>query len=96
MKAENKRMGNMYQTNANKNKTDRTIPYKTEFNIKNVNRDNINRIILIGKIFYVFQKNNFKSWPRGRVVKFVHSALAAQGFTNSDPGRGHAPLIRPC
>ena len=28
-------------------------------------------------------------WPRGRVVKFMHSALAAQGFTGSNPGRGH-------
>ena len=28
-------------------------------------------------------------WPCGRVVKFAHSALAAQGFTGSDPGCGH-------
>ena len=27
--------------------------------------------------------------PRGRVVKFVCSALAAQGSGGSDPGRGH-------
>ena len=27
--------------------------------------------------------------PRGRVVKFVHSALAAQDFASSDPGHGH-------
>ena len=25
----------------------------------------------------------------GQVVKFVHSALAAQGFGDSDPGCGH-------
>ena len=28
-------------------------------------------------------------WPCGRVAKFMHSASAAQGFTRSDPGRGH-------
>uniref|UniRef100_A0A9L0IGI3 RUN and FYVE domain containing 1 n=1 Tax=Equus asinus TaxID=9793 RepID=A0A9L0IGI3_EQUAS len=27
--------------------------------------------------------------PRGRGVKFAHSALAAQGFTSWDPGHGH-------
>ena len=27
--------------------------------------------------------------PRGGVVKFEHSAAVAQGFTGSDPGRGH-------
>ena len=27
--------------------------------------------------------------PRGRVVKFAHSASAAQGFAGSDPGRRH-------
>ena len=27
--------------------------------------------------------------PCGHVVKFVHYALAAQGFTGSDPGCGH-------
>ena len=26
-------------------------------------------------------------WPRGRVAKFTHSALATHGFTGSDPGR---------
>ena len=25
----------------------------------------------------------------GQVAKFVHSALAAQGFAHSDPGHGH-------
>ena len=30
-----------------------------------------------------------RAWPRGRVVKFMHSALVAQGFAGSDPGRGH-------
>ena len=28
--------------------------------------------------------------PHGQVVKFERSALAAQGFTSSDPGRGHS------
>ena len=34
---------------------------------------------------------NQDSWgrPRGRVVKLVPSASAAQGFAASDPGRGH-------
>ena len=27
--------------------------------------------------------------PHGRVVKFVRSASAAQGFTGSNPGHGH-------
>ena len=27
--------------------------------------------------------------PRGPVIKFAHSASAAQGFASSDPGRGH-------
>ena len=27
--------------------------------------------------------------PHGQVVEFMHSASAAQGFTGSDPGRGH-------
>ena len=30
-----------------------------------------------------------KGQPRGRVVKFVRSTSAAQGFTSSDPGCGH-------
>ena len=29
------------------------------------------------------------TWPHGRVVKFMHSALATQGFTGLDPGCGH-------
>ena len=28
-------------------------------------------------------------WPRGRVVEFTRSTLAAQGFAGSDPGCGH-------
>ena len=34
-------------------------------------------------------KNSFGGWPRGRVVKFAHSALVAQGFTGLDPWCGH-------
>ena len=34
-------------------------------------------------------KNNYRGWPRGRVVMFACSASAAQGFAGSDPGRGH-------
>ena len=30
--------------------------------------------------------------PRGQVVKFAHSASVAQGFTDSDPGRGHGTI----
>ena len=40
-----------------------------------------------------------QGWPRGRVVKFAHSASAAQCFTSSNPGRwtwhhssGHAEV----
>ena len=35
------------------------------------------------------QGKKIQGHPRGRVVKFVHSALAAQGFTGSDPGHRH-------
>ena len=28
-------------------------------------------------------------WPRGRMVKFAGSALAARGFAGSHPGHGH-------
>ena len=28
-------------------------------------------------------------WPRGQVVKFVHSASAAPGFASLNPERGH-------
>ncbi|XP_070376698.1 serine/threonine-protein kinase Nek5 isoform X3 [Equus asinus] len=38
--------------------------------------------------------------PRGRVVKFTRSASAAQGFTGSNPGRGHGAahqtMLRQC
>ena len=37
----------------------------------------------------LFNKNKAGCWPRGRVVKFARSSLAAQGFTGSDPGHGH-------
>ena len=32
-----------------------------------------------------------RDWSRARVVKFVHSALAAHGFAGSDPGHGYGP-----
>ena len=40
------------------------------------------------------QKRRLRGWgrlgpARGRVVKFMHSTSMAQGFTGSDPGRGH-------
>ena len=35
------------------------------------------------------QKLFFWGWPCGRVVKFTHSAAAAQGFAGSDPEQGH-------
>ena len=31
----------------------------------------------------------FRGRPHGQVVKFACSAVAAQGFADSDPGRGH-------
>ena len=34
-------------------------------------------------------KTSTLDWLHGRVVKFMRSALAAQGFPRSDPGRGH-------
>ena len=40
-----------------------------------------------------FYSDNLKvcdgGWPRGPAVKFSRSALAGQGFTVSNPGRGH-------
>ena len=37
-------------------------------------------------------------WPRGLVVKFAYSTLAAQGFTGSNPGHGrgtvHQAMLR--
>ena len=36
-----------------------------------------------------------RGWPRGVVVKFVHSALVAQGLQVQIPGVDLAPLIRP-
>ena len=39
-------------------------------------KDNVFKILIRGQ-------------PRGRVVKFMRSASAAQGFASSDPGRGH-------
>ena len=39
---------------------------------------------------FLLKKNgNFLGLPRGQVVKFTRYALVAQGFTGSDPGRGH-------
>ena len=44
--------------------------------------------------------NSSRGRPCGRVVKFSHSAVAAQGFTSSDPGRGrgtaHQAMLRRC
>ena len=41
-----------------------------------------------------------RGWPRGRGVKFMHSALAAQGFAGLDPGHGHGAahqaMLRRC
>ena len=34
-------------------------------------------------------KSKNRGWPRGRVVKFVHSTLGTLGFAGSDPGHGH-------
>ena len=35
------------------------------------------------------KKKMLGGWPRGQVVKFAHSAEAAQCFDGSNPGRGH-------
>ena len=39
-------------------------------------------------LYTIIRNKDDRGQPRGRVVKFVHSALAAQGFAGSDPGRG--------
>ena len=39
--------------------------------------------------FYLFLKKWLVGPTHGQVVQLVHSALAAQGFAGSDPGRGH-------
>ena len=48
----------------------------------------------------VIQESRNGGWPHGRVVKFVHSALVAQGFANSDPGCGPSTaqqaMLRQC
>ena len=41
------------------------------------------------------QKQQMKGWPRGQVIKFALSAVAAQGFAGSDPGKDMALLINP-
>ena len=41
-----------------------------------------------GNFFPKIQKGTRRGRPRGQVVKFAHSASAAQGFACSDPGRG--------
>ena len=45
-------------------------------------------------------EQNYGGRPRGRVVKFAHSAWAAQSFTSLDPGRGqgtaHQAMLRRC
>ena len=40
------------------------------------------------KFYYSVKKEIFQGLARGRVVKLVRSASAAQGFAGSDPGRG--------
>ena len=41
----------------------------------------------------IFLKESaFRGWPYGQVVKFTHSASAAQGFISLDPGRGHGTI----
>ena len=37
----------------------------------------------------MIKKPSKRPTPRGGVVKFARSVMAAQGFTGSDPGRGH-------
>ena len=45
-------------------------------------------------------KKYLRSWLCGQVVKFTRSALVAQGFAGSDPGRGHGTthqaILRQC
>ena len=45
------------------------------------------------QVFYqqVIKINCVGAWPCGRVVKFTRSALAAQGFSSSDPGHRYGP-----
>ena len=47
-------------------------------------------MITLLSMFHIFLKfYQFKKYwdqPHDQVVKFAHSALAAQGFTGSDPG----------
>ena len=37
----------------------------------------------------LIKKTGVWGWPRGRVVKFVSSTAAAQGFASLDPGHKH-------
>ena len=51
------------------------------------------------KMHYFHNLKKSGGQPRGRVVKFARSALAAQGFTGftgSNPGVDMALLIKPC
>ena len=41
------------------------------------------------KMHKPFKAKSFRARPQGQVVKFVCSTAAAQGFTGSNPGRGH-------
>ena len=53
---------------------------------------NLNSLTLI--------RENYGGQRRGRVVKFVHSISAAQGFTGSDPGHrpstAHQAMLKRC
>ena len=42
------------------------------------------------------QKTAHRGWPAGTVVKFAHSALAAQGSPVRIPGVDTAQLHKPC
>ena len=45
-------------------------------------------------------KMKMRGQPNGRVVKFMHSIWAVQGFTSLDPGQGHGTthqaMLRQC
>ena len=50
------------------------------------------RIFLVKGSYHTQKSNKIigRGQHSGRVVKFAHSALAAQGFAGSDPGRGRS------
>ena len=41
------------------------------------------------QIYFILKNKPSWGWPRDRVVKFLHSALATPGFAGSDPECGH-------